>query len=281
MKLGSRIYSACAALLFAHALSAFGHWPDQAPHRTANFGEFELEGGGVIPDLKMSYVTHGKLNAAKDNAILFMHGFGLNHHQADHLIGPAGRSTPTSTSSSARMRWAARKRSSNIPPARPQRPEDEVPSYNLRDKVKAKYRLLTQALGIPHLLAVTGISAGAIHSVQFAVSYPDFMDAIFPIVGGALWRTEAVFFGVAAWFRSSSPVPGGTAAITTRIPGMRSQRPVGADSLLLHAGLVGPVRRYARGLHEMAQQLGRLLPRHPGCTGSVLPAEGRRARLGR
>jgi homoserine acetyltransferase len=28
-----------------------------------------LEGGGVIPNLKMSYVTHGKLNAAKSNAI--------------------------------------------------------------------------------------------------------------------------------------------------------------------------------------------------------------------
>ena len=36
----------------------------------------------------MSYVTHGKLNAAKDNAILFMHGLAANHHQIDHLIGP-------------------------------------------------------------------------------------------------------------------------------------------------------------------------------------------------
>ena len=62
-------------------------------------------------------------------------------------------------------------------------------------QVKAEYRLVTETLGIPHLLAVTGISSGAIHSVQFAVSYPDFMDGIFPIVGGALWRHQGIFFG--------------------------------------------------------------------------------------
>ena len=76
MKLGSRIYSACAALLFAHALSAFGHWPDQAPHQMAELGRIPVRGRRGHPDLKMTYVTHGKLNAAKDNAILFMHGFG-------------------------------------------------------------------------------------------------------------------------------------------------------------------------------------------------------------
>ena len=61
----------------------------------------------------------------------------------------------------------------------------KFPFYNTRDMVKAQYRLITETLGIPHLLAVTGISSGADHSVQFAVSYPDFMDGIFPIVGGA------------------------------------------------------------------------------------------------
>ena len=74
----------CAAWIVLASLAqgpiAFAHWPDQAPHQIANLGELKLEGGGVIPNLKMSYVTHGKLNAAKGNAILFMHGFGVNHH---------------------------------------------------------------------------------------------------------------------------------------------------------------------------------------------------------
>ncbi len=88
MKWVAGLASWLAALLFFSPSAAWAHWPDQAPHQIANLGEFRFEGGGMIPNLKMSYVTHGKLNAAKDNAILFMHGFGLNHHQIDHLIGP-------------------------------------------------------------------------------------------------------------------------------------------------------------------------------------------------
>ena len=67
---------ALSVLTLAYGPVASAHWPDQAPHQIANLGELKLEGGGVIKNLKMSYVTHGKLNAAKDNAILFMHGFG-------------------------------------------------------------------------------------------------------------------------------------------------------------------------------------------------------------
>jgi homoserine O-acetyltransferase/O-succinyltransferase len=179
-----------------HGPVAYGHWPDQAPHQTASLGEFQFEGGGVIPNLKITYVTHGTLNAAKDNAILFMHGFATNHHLADHLIGPGKPmdtdkyfvicpdelgSTQTSSEHSTSPTNSGLKMN--------------FPAYNGRDRVKAEYMLVTQALGIAHMFAVTGISSGAVHSVQFAVSYPEFMNGIFPIVGGALLPNQGVFFG--------------------------------------------------------------------------------------
>src|SRR4030095_13352 len=68
------------------------------------------------------------------------------------------------------------------------------PAYNLRDRVKAEHKLVTEGLGIRRLLAVTGISSGAEHSVQFAISYPDLMDRVFPIVGGALGSSQGFFF---------------------------------------------------------------------------------------
>ena len=80
--------SALAVVLMAHGSVVLAHWPDQPPHQIAHLGDLQLEGGGVLTNFKMSYVTHGQLNAAKDNAILFMHGFGANHHNLDHLIGP-------------------------------------------------------------------------------------------------------------------------------------------------------------------------------------------------
>ena len=77
-----------AALPLLHASLASAHWPGQPEHQFADLGEFHFEDGGAIPNLRMSYVTHGTLNAQKDNAILFMHGWAANHHSADHLIGP-------------------------------------------------------------------------------------------------------------------------------------------------------------------------------------------------
>jgi homoserine O-acetyltransferase len=190
------IAAAVAALLLSSAPLALAHWPDQPPHQFADLGEFDFEGGGKIPNLRMSYVTHGTLNAAKDNAILFMHGFGLNHHQADHLIGPGkpldtdkyfiictdelGNTQTTFEHSGAPTNSGLK---ANFPP------------YNLRDRVKAEHLLVTRALGISRLLAVTGMSAGAIASLQFAVNYREFMDGVFPIVGGAQLTSQGFFFG--------------------------------------------------------------------------------------
>jgi hypothetical protein len=49
---------AFAVLVFAHSSVTLAHWPDQPPHQFADLGEFEFEGGGKIPNLRMSYVTH-------------------------------------------------------------------------------------------------------------------------------------------------------------------------------------------------------------------------------
>ncbi len=139
----------------------------------------------------MSYVTHGKLNAAKDNAILFQHGFGANHHLFDHMIGP-GRPLDTDKyfiicpdslgATQTTFEHSISPTNSGL--------KMNFPFYNERDLVRSQYRLLTEALGIRHLLAVTGISSGGSQTVQFAVSYPGFMDGIFPIVGGTPFTAQ-------------------------------------------------------------------------------------------
>jgi len=63
----------------------------------------------------------------------------------------------------------------------------KFPVYKDRDLVTAQFRLITEVLGISHLVAITGISSGADNSLQFAVSYPQLMDGILPVSGGALW----------------------------------------------------------------------------------------------
>jgi homoserine O-acetyltransferase len=196
MNIVLRFCHALTAVLLTHAITASAHWPDQAPHQIVDLGEFRFEGGGVIPNLRMSYVTHGKLNAAKDNAILFQHGFAAHHHTFDHMIGP-GKPLDTDKyfiicpdalgATQTTFEHSSSPTSSGM--------KMKFPFYNGRDMVRAQHMLITKTLGISHLLAITGISSGADHSVQFAVSYPEFMDGIFPVVGGAVWSTQGYFFG--------------------------------------------------------------------------------------
>lgn len=176
------------------ANGANAHWPGQPPHQMAQLGELKLESGEVIKNFRMSYVTHGKLNAAKDNAILFITGYAANHHLFDHMIGP-GRPLDTDRyfiicpdplgATQTNFEHTTSPTNSGL--------KMKFPFYNLRDMVNAQYRLITEALGIPRLLAVTGISSGGSQSVQFAVSFPHFMDGLFPVVGGALGGTQGRF----------------------------------------------------------------------------------------
>jgi homoserine O-acetyltransferase/O-succinyltransferase len=185
-----------AVMLLMYAQAAFSHWPDQAPHQIAELGEFQFEGGGSIKNLKMSYVTHGKLNAVKDNTILFIHGFAANHHLFDHMIG-SGKALDTDKyfiicpdalgSTQTGFDHSTSATNSGL--------KMKFPQYNGRDMNKVQHRLLTEKLGISHVLMVTGISSGGGDSLQFAVSYPDFMDSIVPIVGGALGNTYGYFRG--------------------------------------------------------------------------------------
>ena len=179
----------CAALAIALAAAtpAHSHWPGQPPHQMAQLGDLALESGEVIKDFRMSYVTHGTLNAAKDNAILFHHGFAAHHHSFDHMIGP-GRPLDTDkyfiicpdTLGATQTGYERTTSATNSGL------KMKFPFFNQRDRVNASYRLVTEILGIPRLLAVTGISSGGEDSLQFAVSYPQFMDGIIPVVGGTL-----------------------------------------------------------------------------------------------
>lgn len=170
---------------------ALAHSPEQAPHQIAELGALQLEGGGVIDNLRMSYVTHGTLSDAKDNAILFMHGFAANHHLVDHLIGPGKAfdtdkyfviATDTFGSSQTGFEHSTSATSSGL--------KMKFPAFNGRDMVNAEHKLITEGLGIDHLVAVSGISMGGEKTLQLAVSHPDFMDGAIPIVGSAgLWSS--------------------------------------------------------------------------------------------
>ena len=44
---------------------------NHGPHEIFELGDYELESGITLPNAKIAYKTHGTLNQARDNVVLF------------------------------------------------------------------------------------------------------------------------------------------------------------------------------------------------------------------
>jgi homoserine O-acetyltransferase len=187
----------CLASLFS--LSALAHTPTDPPHQSFKEGNLKLESGDEIKDFSISYVTHGALNADKSNAILVVTAIGGNHHRLDYLIGPGKALDPAKyfiISTDAIGNGLTTSPSNST-----LQPRMLFPRFTIRDMVQSQYRLVTEQLGIRRLHAVVGASMGGMQALQWAVSHPDTVQAIVPIV--PLARTPAWTTGVLEMLRQS------------------------------------------------------------------------------
>jgi len=184
---------ACAA--FAAALGipppASAHGPNDPPHQSLAFGDFKLESGEVIRDFSISYVTHGKLNAKRSNAVLMVTAISGNHHRIDYLIGPGRALDPAKYFIICTD--AIGNGLTTSPSNSKTQPRMKFPKFNIRDMVDSQHRLV-EKLGIKKLVTVIGASMGGMQAVQWGVSHPDMMESIVPII--PLGRTPAWTTGV-------------------------------------------------------------------------------------
>jgi homoserine O-acetyltransferase/O-succinyltransferase len=175
-----KICGAAAATFLLSAAVTYAHTPNQPPHQLYKIGDLKLESGEVIKDFGISYVTHGTLNAKKSNAILMVTAISGNHHRLDFMIGPGkaldtnkyfiictdaiGNGLTTSPSNSTAQ------------------PRMQFPKFLIRDMVVSQYRLMTEHLGINHVVAVVGPSMGGMQALQWGVTYPGYMDSLVAMV---------------------------------------------------------------------------------------------------
>src|SRR5215831_18747099 len=165
--------------------------------RNFRISEFRLQNGTVMPQVDIAYETYGRLAAHGKNAVLITHGYTSSHHAAgrnpangdqpgwwDGLIGP-GKAIDTdklfvvSSNMLGSSFGSTNGASINPETGKPYGPD--LPALTVRDIVEVEKRLLDK-LGIRHLVAVAGPSYGGYQAFEWAVSYPDFMDAIVPVV---------------------------------------------------------------------------------------------------
>ena len=154
-------------------------------HKIFSLGDFGRESGVILPNAKLSYVTHGKLNEKKDNLILVPSAYLGDHHGFDFLIKEGKALDPKKYFIVATDMFQNGLSSS---PSTTKKPFNgpNFPLINIRDNVKAGYRLITEVFEVKKIYGVVGFSMGAQQAFQWGVSYPNFVKKIVGIAGSAV-----------------------------------------------------------------------------------------------
>jgi homoserine O-acetyltransferase/O-succinyltransferase len=170
---------------------------DSVVTRTWTTRDFRLESGQVLPELALVYESYGRLAADGRNAILVTHGFTSSQHAAgthspadeapgwwDGLIGP-GKAIDTDRYFVVASNMLGSSYGSTAPasvdPRTGKRYGPDFPDITLRDIIAAQ-KVMLDALGVEHLVAVAGPSFGGYQAFQWAVTYPDAMHGIVAVV---------------------------------------------------------------------------------------------------
>lgn len=170
-------------LLVARVLAAQA--PALAPERHEYvISQFRTEGGTTLPEVRVVYGTYGRLNAAKDNAVLLPSHYMANLRGYEWLIGADKALDPAKLFLVATELFGNGRSSS---PSNTPEPHHgpRFPVMAIRDNVEAVHRLLTEELKVTHLRALVGFSMGAQQAFQWAVSYPEFAARIVATSGTA------------------------------------------------------------------------------------------------
>ncbi len=147
---------------------------------------FKTESGAVLPEARLVYTTLGRLNTSGTNAILLPSHYMADINGYNWLIGnDATRALDPSRDFLILTELFGNGRSSS--PSNTPEPfhGPRFPVMTIRDNVEIVHRLLTEQLKVTHLRAVVGFSMGAEQAFQWAVSHPDFIDAIVATAGTA------------------------------------------------------------------------------------------------
>ncbi len=186
------------------------------------FADLRLDGGAVLPSVTLSYVTRGRLAPNGRNAVLVTHGYtsgpamiepgaGSSEGAWSTLVGPGA---PIDTDryfvvcSNMLGSSYGSTNAASIDPTTGKPYGSKFPSITVRDIVTAQMHLLRH-LGVTHLRAVVGPSYGGFQAFQWAVTFPDFMDGVVPVVTSPLPPQSDRIEGLLKWFEPDPAWNGG------------------------------------------------------------------------
>jgi homoserine O-acetyltransferase len=172
-------------------------------------GPLGLELGDQIRKITVAYETYGRLNKAKDNAVLICHALSGDSHAAGHnpgddpgwweiAVGP-GKAIDTDRyfvicpNALGGCRGTTGPNSMN--PATGRRYGADFPTVTAGDIVETQRRLVDH-LGIQRLLAVIGGSMGGHQTLTWAIRYPDRVAGAVALATSARLTSQALAFDI-------------------------------------------------------------------------------------
>ena len=175
-------------------------------------GGFALQCGDSLPEVTLAYEAYGTLNEAGDNAVFICHALTGDAHVAgwhtedpeerpgwwDELIGPrkavdTDRYYVVCTNILSGCKGSTGPASINPDTGRAY--GADFPMISIRDTVEAE-RLLLKELKVNKLYAVMGGSMGGMRALQWAVSYPEFVDRCICVASAAHLGPQALAFDI-------------------------------------------------------------------------------------
>jgi homoserine O-acetyltransferase len=174
--------------------------------RVFTLERFTTLGGATLKNVRVGYETYGRLNAERSNAILVTHYFSGTSHAAgryaasdplpgywDAIIGPGKAidtdiyfviSSDTLTNLNAYDQNVVTTGPATVDPDTGRPYGLSFPVVQIGDFVNVQ-KTLVESLGVKKLRAVAGPSMGALQAYEWAVTYPDMVERILPVIGAA------------------------------------------------------------------------------------------------
>ena len=191
----------------------------------------QLDCGRKLFPVRIAYETYGSLSPARDNVILVCHALSGDAHAAGYTAAPVEASTRDGFRADERDAGKSRGLGwwdgmigpgkafdtdrffvvssnllggcrgttgpSSINPATGRAYGSDFPVITVADMVRAERALLDE-LGIERLAAIAGGSLGGMQAIEWAVLYPDQVDAIIPIASTHALQPQGVAWNAIA-----------------------------------------------------------------------------------
>lgn len=145
---------------------------------------FKFESGFVLPHLKIEYQAFGKKDVNEEgnltNGIIYLHGMSGDYTSIKRIKDIVGPGKPIDTEKYYIICPTALGSPGSSAPST-SRLGHFFPHYTIKDMVNAIHSFLNECFNVKHLKGIIGTSMGGFQALEWAVSYPEFMDFVIPI----------------------------------------------------------------------------------------------------